>query len=83
MSNPGDLKGHTWGLTLGGKNYFGSSINSDRRTTSSAEGLHPHIINGKMGDYSVLADLMRRREIGGKTALWVSGLTRVRCRFSM
>lgn len=46
-------------------------INSERRTTPSAAGLHPNIINGKMGDYSVLADLMSRREIGGKTVLWV------------
>ncbi|MDE7370305.1 MAG: DUF362 domain-containing protein [Desulfovibrio sp.] len=69
LINLGNLKGHSWGLTLGGKNHFGSFINDDRRTTPAAAGLHPNIINGKMGGYSVLADLMARKEIGGKTML--------------
>lgn len=69
LINLGHLKGHSWGLTLGGKNHFGSFINSERRTTPAAAGLHPNIINGKMGGYSVLADLMARKEIGGKTTL--------------
>lgn len=69
LINLGNLKGHTWGLTLGAKNHFGTFINSERRTTPAAAGLHPNIINGKMGEYSVLADLMARKEIGGKTML--------------
>lgn len=69
LINLGNLKGHSWGLTLGGKNHFGSFINDERRVTPAAAGLHPNIINGKMGGYSVLADLMARKEIGGKTML--------------
>ena len=71
LINLANLKGHSWGLTLGGKNHFGSFINAERRVTPAAAGLHPNIINGKMGDYSVLADLMARKEIGGKTILWM------------
>lgn len=67
----GNLKGHTWGLTLAAKNHFGTFINDERRTTPAAAGLHGNIINGKMGDYSVLADLMARREINDKTILWM------------
>lgn len=67
----GNLKGHTWGMTLAAKNHFGTFINDERRTTPSAAGLHSNIINGKMGDYSVLADLMARSEINDKTILWM------------
>lgn len=69
LINLGNLKGHTWGLTLGAKNHFGTFINSERRVTPSAAGLHSNIINGKMGEYSVLADLLARREINDKTIL--------------
>lgn len=71
LINLGNLKGHSWGLTLGAKNHFGSFINAERRVTPAAAGLHPNIINGKMGGYSVLADLMARRELTGKTVLWM------------
>ena len=67
----GNLKGHTWGMTLAGKNHFGTFINEERRTTPAAAGLHSNIINGKMGDYSVLADIMARSEINNKTILWM------------
>lgn len=69
LINLGNLKGHTWGMTLGAKNHFGSFINSERRTTPAAAGLHSNIINGQMGDYSVLADLIARKQINGKTVL--------------
>lgn len=71
LINLANLKGHSWGLTLGAKNHFGSFINAERRVTPAAAGLHPNIINGRMGDYSVLADLMARRELTGKTVLWM------------
>lgn len=70
LINLANLKGHSWGLTLSAKNHFGSFINAERRVTPAAAGLHDNIINGKMGDYSVLADLLARREIGGKAVLW-------------
>lgn len=71
LINLGNLKGHTWGMTLGAKNHFGSFINRERRTTPAAAGLHPNIIHGKMGDYSVLADLLAQNHIGGKTILTI------------
>lgn len=71
LINLGNLKGHTWGMTLSAKNHFGTFINEERRTTPAAAGLHPNIISGKMGGYSVLADLMARDEINGKTILWM------------
>lgn len=71
LVNLANLKGHTWGLTLSGKNHFGTFINDERRVTPAAAGLHPNIINGRMGGYSVLADLMARKEIAGKSVLWM------------
>lgn len=69
--NLANLKGHSWGMTFGAKNHFGSFVNDDRLRTPQSAGLHPHIINAKMGDYSPLTDLMARKELGGKTVLWM------------
>lgn len=71
LINLANLKGHSWGMTLAAKNHFGSFINSERRTTPAAAGLHPNIIHGKMGAYSVLADLISQRQIAEKTVLWI------------
>lgn len=71
LINLGNLKGHSWGLTLTAKNHFGTFINSERRTTPAAAGLHSNIIYAKMGDYSVLADLIAQKEIAEKTILWM------------
>lgn len=71
LINLASLKGHSWGMTLGAKNHFGSFVNSDRRRTPAAAGLHPNIIHGEMGCYSVLADLNARKQLNGKTILWM------------
>lgn len=71
LINCANLKGHSWGMTLGAKNHFGSFINSERRTTPAAAGLHDNIINVRPGEYSVLADLIARRELNTKTILWM------------
>lgn len=71
LINLANLKGHSWGMTLAGKNHFGSFVNSDRRRTPAAAGLHDNIINGQMGDYSVLADLIGNPQIDAKTVLFI------------
>ena len=69
LINLANLKGHSWGMTLGAKNHFGTFINSDRRRTPAAAGLHHNIIESHMGEYSVLADLMGQKQIDAKTIL--------------
>ncbi|MBD5552744.1 MAG: DUF362 domain-containing protein [Desulfovibrio sp.] len=71
LINLANLKGHSWGLTLGAKNHFGSFVNSDRRRTPAQAGLHPNIIESGMGEYSVLADLAGQRQIDAKTVLTI------------
>lgn len=71
LINLANVKGHSWGLTLAGKNHFGSFVNSDRRRTPAAAGLHDNIINGEMGGYSVLADLISNPQLDAKTVLWL------------
>lgn len=71
LINLANLKGHSWGLTLGAKNHFGSFVNSDRRRTPAAAGLHPNIIESHMSEYSVLTDLMGHKEIDSKTILTI------------
>lgn len=66
-----NVKGHSWGMTLGAKNHFGSFVNDDRRRTPAAAGLHSNIIGNSMGSYSCLVDLLANRHIGGKTMLWL------------
>lgn len=71
LINLANLKGHSWGMTLGAKNHFGSFVNSDRRRTPAAAGLHDNIINGGMNGYSVLADLISAPQIEAKTILLI------------
>lgn len=71
LINVGNLKGHSWGMTLTGKNHFGSFVNAERRTTPGAAGLHSNLIGNQLGDYSVITDLMANRHLGGKTILWM------------
>lgn len=71
LINLANLKGHSWGMTLGAKNHFGSFNNSDRRNTPATAGLHPNIIESSMDSYSVLTDLMANRYFREKTILWI------------
>ena len=71
LVNLANLKGHSWGMTLGAKNHFGSFVNSDRRRTPAAAGLHANIIESHMGDYSVLTDLNGQKQIDAKTILTI------------
>lgn len=71
LVNLASLKGHSYGITLCGKNHFGSIINADRMRTPQAAGLHPYVSSNRMGDYAVLTDLMAHRHLGGKTILYM------------
>lgn len=71
LVNLANLKGHSYGFTLCGKNHFGSIVNEDRLRTPQHAGLHPHVSSCKMGDYAVLTDLMANRQLGGKTILYI------------
>lgn len=71
LINLANLKGHSWGMTLGAKNHFGSFVNSDRRRTPATAGLHHNIIESHMGEYSVLADLLGQKQIEAKTVLTI------------
>lgn len=71
LINLASLKGHCYGLTLCGKNHFGSFINTDRMRAPQAAGLHPFVSSDRMGEYAVLVDLMAHRHLGGKTVLYV------------
>lgn len=71
LINLANLKGHCYGMTLCGKNHFGSFVNSDRMRAPQAAGLHGNVAGADYGDYSVLTDLMAHRELGGKTVLYL------------
>lgn len=71
LINLANLKGHCYGLTLCGKNHFGSFVNSDRMRAPQAAGLHGNVAGASAGDYSVLVDLMAHAHLGGKTVLYL------------
>ncbi|MFB3777800.1 MAG: DUF362 domain-containing protein [Bryobacteraceae bacterium] len=65
------LRAHTMaGVTLIGKNHFGSVHFPDRGWTPSP--LHPYVQRTlPMGSYNVLVDLMGHQHLGGKTMLYM------------
>ena len=71
LINLASLKGHSYGLTLCGKNHFGSLVNSSRLRPPEAAGIHRYVSGQAMGMYTVLVDLFANRLLGGKTMLWM------------
>lgn len=71
LINLASLKGHSYGLTLSAKNHFGSLVNSSRLRPPEAAGIHRYVSGQTMGMYTVLADLLANRHLGGKTMLWM------------
>ena len=69
LINLANLKGHSYGITLCGKNHFGSFINGDRLRPPQAANLHQWLTRGEMDTYSPLVDLMAHPDLGGKTVL--------------
>lgn len=69
--NLANLKGHSYGITLCGKNHFGSFINGNAMRPPEGANLHQFLTMDEMGIYSPLVDLMANKELGGKTVLYM------------
>lgn len=71
MINLANLKGHSYGITLCGKNHFGSFINGNTMRPPEGANLHQWLTRNEMGIYSPLVDLMANKHIGEKTVLYM------------
>lgn len=69
--NFANLKGHSYGITLCGKNHFGSFINGNEMRPPEGANLHQFLTMDKMKVYSPLVDLMANYELGNKTVLYM------------
>lgn len=69
--NLANLKGHSYGITLCGKNHFGSFINGNMMRPPEGANLHQWMTKSEMGIYSPLVDLMANADLGGKTVLYM------------
>ncbi len=69
--NLANLKGHSYGITLCGKNYFGSFINGNEMRPPEGANLHQFLTMDKMEVYSPLTDLMANKWLGNKTVLYM------------
>lgn len=71
LINLASLKGRSYGVTLCGKNHFGSFYNGDTFRPPQTAGLHGHVSSPEIGRYSPLVDFMADSRVGGKTALYL------------
>lgn len=71
MINLANLKGHSYGITLCGKNHFGSFINGNEMRPPEGANLHQFLTKNEMDAYSPLTDLMANEQLGGKTVLYM------------
>lgn len=71
MINLANLKGHSYGITLCGKNHFGSFINGNAMRPPEGANLHQFLTRNQMDSYSPLTDLMANEQLGGKTVLYM------------
>ena len=69
--NLANLKGHSYGIMLCGKNHFGSFMNGNEMRPPEGANLHQFLTMDEMGIYSPLVDLMANSELGGKTVLYM------------
>lgn len=69
--NLANLKGHSYGITLCGKNHFGSFINGNAMYPPQGANLHQWLTKNDMEIYSPLVDLMGNYQIGQKTVLYM------------
>ena len=69
--NLANLKGHSYGITLCGKNHFGSFINGNMMRPPEGANLHQWLTRNEMGIYSPLVDLIANADLGGKTVLYM------------
>lgn len=71
MINLANLKGHSYGITLCGKNHFGSYLNNNKLRPPEGANLHGFMTGSEMGVYSPLVDFMANEQLGGKTMLYL------------
>lgn len=71
LINLANLKGHSYGITLCGKNHFGSFINGNAMRPPEGANLHQFLTKNEMSSYSPLTDLMANEQLGGKTVLYM------------
>ena len=71
LINLAELKGHSYGITLTGKNHFGTLMNSSRLRPPEAAGIHRYLTQNRMDAYTVLVDLMGNYQLGEKTVLYM------------
>lgn len=71
LINLANLKGHSYGITLCGKNHFGSFLNGNAMRPPEGANLHQWLTKSEMGIYSPLVDLMADADLGGKTVLYM------------
>ncbi len=71
LINLANLKGHSYGMTLCGKNHFGSFLNGNRMRPPEGVNLHQWLTKREIGVYSPLTDLMANANLGGKTMLYI------------
>lgn len=71
MINLANLKGHSYGMTLCGKNHYGSYINSNRMRPPVGANLHGFLVGAEMDEYSPLVDFMANEYLGGRTMLYM------------
>lgn len=69
--NLANLKGHSYGITLCGKNHFGSFINGNTMRPPEGANLHQWLTRNEMSIYSPLVDLMVHEQFGDKTVLYM------------
>lgn len=69
--NFANLKGHSYGITLCGKNHFGSFINGNEMRPPEGANLHQFLTMDKMAVYSPLVDLMANYVLGKRTVLYM------------
>lgn len=69
--NLANLKGHSYGITLCGKNHFGSFINGNAMRPPEGANLHQWLTKNEMEIYSPLVDLMANYQLGEKTVLYM------------
>ncbi len=71
LINLANLKGHSYGITLCGKNHFGSFINGNAMRPPEGADLHQWLTKSETGIYSPLVDLTANTDLGGKTVLYM------------
>ena len=69
--NLANLKGHSYGITLCGKNHFCSFINGNTMYPPQGANLHQWLSRNDMEIYSPLVDLMGNYQIRQKTVLYM------------